>query len=287
MSASKISRLSLIVAYLVATPVWAAPKIDAIAKKEAAPKKENLRTARVYELNDPDKRMVFAYQTWTEERGEERLKKAVFVNPNGTMSLEEDYWTKNGMFTRYELRDFDRKRTTYVRAENGKLIYELKDKTADGEKIKSDNEPIEPLHAVGPGLLDRLMNVWEKGVAGEAVELRLSVPDRFESFWFRFKKVAETEDEITFDLRPSSFVIAMFVKAIEFTFVKKTRLLKTYRGPTFVMRRVGNEWQQLLAVMEYDMGPTTAGLSPAATPKMDRVTAACLPDQAQCSVRQP
>lgn len=255
-----------------------------------AARKQNFRTARVYELNDPDKRTIFSYQTWIEQRGEEQLKKALFVKPDGKVGLEEDYFSKDGAFTHYELKDHNRKRTTLVRAEKGKLVYELRDQTPDGgEKVKTDSESIEPLHAVGPGLLERLLNLWEKAVAGEAVELRLSVPDRFESFWFRFKKVSETEKEITFDLRPSSFVIAMFVKSIEFTFVKHSRLLKTYRGPTFVMRRVGNEWQQLLAVMEYDMEPETmhADLGPAFSSKTDRAVAACLPDQDRCSIKQP
>lgn len=249
------------------------PLVLAASLSLGAPTREDLRVARVYELDDPDRRTEFIYETWSEKQaGAQRVKKAVYKKRDGKVALEEDYWTEGGAFTGYELRDLERKRVTRARVEGKKLNYELRETTELGEKVKSGSEDLEPLHALGPGLLDRLNAVWDKAVAGEKVELRLAVPDRFESFWFRFKKIEETESEITFDLKPSSFVIAMFVKSIEFVFDKQAKRLKTYRGPTFITRLVKGEWQQLQVVMEYEMGPAAG---------------ACPPAQAQCSVRQP
>lgn len=238
----------------------------------SAATREGVRTARVYELEDPDQRTAYIYETWTETEGDQKLRKAEYRRPEGSLALKEEYWTKGGSFVRYELSDLDRKRVTRVRVDGNKLHYELRETSELGEKVKTGSEDLEPLHALGPGLLDRLQSVWDQAVAGEKVELRLAVPDRFESFWFKFKKVAETETEVTFHLKPSSFMIAMFVQSIEFVFDKATRRLKTYRGPTFIHRLIKGEWQQLQVVMDYETGPAAVK---------------CPPGRAQCSAKQP
>jgi len=180
--------------------------------------------------------------------------------------METDYRDLDGVLTAHEKIGFrDGRLQSYAfeipnQGEIGKM--EIVDErmrfswNKNGE-VRTEEESVPENLIVGPTIVPFLRENRERILAGESLRARLAVLDRMETIGFRFTKVEEKMRDgravVMVRMRPSSFVVALVVKPLDFLVDKETFRLLEYRGRTLPLRQeTDGTWTALDVDAVYD-----------------------------------
>jgi len=104
---------------------------------------------------------------------------------------------------------------------------------------------------VGPTLVGYIVRHLDQLQAGEEIEVRLAVLDRLDTYGFKLKAVEAGPGQTRIRMKPSSFLIAMAVEPLYFTFETETRKPIRLEGRVSPEVRDEDGWHAVDARVEY------------------------------------
>jgi hypothetical protein len=200
--------------------------------------------AVVYEVGNPVREILYKY---SREKNPKGGITAWFKTPDGKIYAEEEITQTGADFRSYKLTLPLLGESAEIRVADSKIYMSYS--TPKG--TKTETEDWKPGYVIGPTLLDYIQANWDSLQAGESVRVRMLVPDRLESFGFRFKKIGtqklgdRTVDKIHFE--PTNIFIGMMVKPIVFLMEPNTRQALQISGKTYLKKKVPGGWDDFLA----------------------------------------
>lgn len=97
---------------------------------------------------------------------------------------------------------------------------------------------------------------WSELMIKGDITFRLFVPNRFDSFAFRFKKIQNKNGDLWFVMEPTSFLIRTLAPTMEFIYTDDVHHhLKEYRGPSPVPI-AGESEKPVRVLFDYERGRT-------------------------------
>lgn len=221
-------RIALLLTLLFSLPLGAAPPDIAV----------------IYEVGNPVREILYKY---SREKNPKGGIKAWFKSADGKIFAEEEITQTGADFRSYKLTLPELGESAEIKVADAKVYMSYT--TPKG--TKTETEDWKPGYVIGPTLIDYIQANWDSLQAGESVRVRMVVPDRLESFSFRFKKVGtqklgdRTVDKIYFE--PTNIFIGMIVKPIVFLIEPNTRQTLQISGRTYLKKKVPGGWDDFLA----------------------------------------
>jgi len=200
--------------------------------------------AVIYEAGNPVREILYKY---SREKNPKGGIKAWFKTPDGKVFAEEEITQTGADFRSYKLTLPELGESADIKVADGKVVMSYTTPKA----TKTATEDWKPGYVIGPTLIDFIQANWDSLQAGESVRVRMLVPDRLESFGFKFRKVGTQKlgerivDKIHFE--PTNIFIAMIVKPIVFLAEPNTREMLQISGKTYLKKKVPGGWDDFLA----------------------------------------
>jgi hypothetical protein len=134
-----------------------------------------------------------------------------------------------------------------IRVQGDRVSYERLEGTERQTRAEHVNGPV----VVGPTLVGYIVRHLDLLQAGEELEVRLAVLDRLETYGFKLKAVEAGPGQTRIRMKPSSFLIAMAVDPLYFTFETATRKPIRLEGRVSPEVRDEDGWHAVDARVEY------------------------------------
>jgi hypothetical protein len=180
---------------------------------------------------------------------------AQFLTPEGGAAVTEEY--------EYQA-ELDREVYRYTQHQTGeagvierqaqKVRYRF---TASNGRVQEDQERASEDWTVGPVLVRKLQSGWDRILRNDSVPVRIAVPDRQESFGFRFTPDSQTlppgKDArgVRVLLEARSPFIRVLVSPIEFWMAPDGKSVRSVRGRTLLKIKKGSSFEDLDGFTEF------------------------------------
>lgn len=205
-------------------------------------------SARIFDTSRPGE----ALYTYTLQRtvdGERVQWNARFLDSKAGEVAVETTRTESGRLVSYHLKQPMQDEEAEMRATPEQVHFRYR----RGDKWQEAKEKNSPETIAPPQIVDWAQRHWDKIAKGETVFVRLAVPDRLETFGFRYRKQASNETgRMLVEFTPSSFLIRQFAPSVELLFDEKSRKLLRLRGPSFLKKMEKGAWVPLSAEFRFD-----------------------------------
>ncbi len=166
---------------------------------------------------------TFTYENRRTKAGNEWESVTFYRDKEGKNLVEEKsrLGGENGeTLLHYEYKQLQVDESGEAAIKDGKVIYKFR--TSAGEK--EDSEDFTPDMIVPDMVPSQIRAHWDALMKDETVKVRLLLPEKLDSFGFKFFKDAETKrgnaDVVDFVLKPSSFIIAALAPSIRISMAK-------------------------------------------------------------------
>lgn len=127
------------------------------------------------------------------------------------------------------------------------LIERSSDEKRDRNHVKTAKRPL-----VADAGFDRyIVENWETLKSGTTLSFDMLALDRGEQFGFQIERVAEEGDQVTFEIKPESWLIRLLMKPILLRYSSQSKHLQEYVGLTNIEREKGIGNYQATIVYEY------------------------------------
>lgn len=188
------------------------------------------------------KTKVFDYERFQDVQGNKTLDRAVYKGTDGKVLVEEKMETVDGKLVRYDIDQKQLKQTAWIEADKENVTFNLK-------KFRKRNYPqttsLPDNFIVGLQIVPTVRKNWDLFNNGQEMKIKLGVWHRQEAIGFTLKRDSQSDSEMVVKMNPSSMFIRAVVDPIFFTFDKKTKLLKSYKGRlTPKEKRGGSHYDQ-------------------------------------------
>jgi hypothetical protein len=205
--------------------------------------------ARIYDTEPPSDTPLYSYEIVKSREGRVDTWNARFIGSDGKPFGIETTTLEEGQLFRYFLEQPPLGESAEVRkVPQGVIFRYLKN-----GQWKENFEKTSELVIVGPQLVEVLLANWDKIVSGKSLSLRFAVPDRLETIGFRIS-FEKTENGVSiFHFSPSSFFIRQFVSPLVLRFDHPQRKLLTMRGRSFLKKKKGEEWVDLIGEFRFTL----------------------------------
>lgn len=134
-----------------------------------------------------------------------------------------------------------------IRVQGDQVTYERLEGTDRETRAERVDGPV----VVGPTLVGYIVRHLDLLQADQEIEIRLAVLDRLETYGFKLKAVEARTGETRIRMKPSSFLIAMAVEPLYFTFETATRKPIRLEGRVSPEVRDEDGWHAVDARVEY------------------------------------
>jgi hypothetical protein len=202
--------------------------------------------ARIFEIQKPES-PLYIYTMERNREGTVESWNAKISDASGNQWATENTVFQNGKLARYTLYQTQVGEQAEVKIiPKGVLFRYYKD-----GKWKEDWEQTSQEVITGPQVVDTLLRHWDMVMAGKNYPVRFAVPERLETFGFRFK-VEKHDAKITeVHFVPTGFFVRQAVEPVILTFETATKKLFSIKGPTFLKKKVGDKWEELQAEVRF------------------------------------
>ena len=139
--------------------------------------------------------------------------------------------------------------TGTIRVQGDQVSYERFRGTDRETKIERVDGPV----VVGPTMVGYIARHLDQLQAGEELEIRLAVLDRLATYGFKLQAVEASPGQTRIRMKPSSFVIAMAVDPLYFTFETATGKPIRLEGRVAPEVRDDDGWHSVDARVEYHL----------------------------------
>jgi hypothetical protein len=204
--------------------------------------------ARVYELQKPQGTApLYVYTMERNREGSVESWNAKITDDAGKQYALENTVFLNGKLARYTFFQTQVGEEGEVRViPKGVLFRYFKD-----GKWREDWEETSQEVITGPQVVDTLLRHWDTVMAGKDYEVRYAVPDRLETFGFRFKVEKKDSDTTVVHFVPTSFFVRQMVDPVIITLETTSKKLKSIAGPTLLKIKKGDSWEELKADIRF------------------------------------
>jgi hypothetical protein len=204
--------------------------------------------ARVYDLKGPRAaEALYSYSLVKSREGTVEQWTAHIKDAQNKEYASENTWLKEGKLVRYSLRQPQIGEEAEVRKiPKGVLFRYFKE-----GKWKEDWEETSETVITGPQIVDTILRSWDHLLARKPLTVRFAVPDRLETFRFKFEVVSASADSTVIRFVPANFFIRQLVTPVVLTF-DGVKTLLSMTGPTFLKKRNGEKWDDLVAEVRFD-----------------------------------
>ncbi len=204
--------------------------------------------ARIYELQKPEGTPpLYIYTMDRGREGSVESWNAKITDDSGKQYASENTVFKNGKLFRYTFFQTQIGEEGEVRViPKGVLFRYFKE-----GKWREDWEETSQEVITGPQVVDTLMRHWDTVMAGKDFEVRYAVPERLETFGFRFKVEKKDAETTVVHFIPTSFFIRQMVDPVVLTMETATKKVKSIVGPTLLKRKNGDSWEELKADIRF------------------------------------
>jgi hypothetical protein len=137
--------------------------------------------------------------------------------------------------------------TGTIRVQGDQVSYER----LEGSERETRAERVDGPVVVGPTLVGYIARHLDRLQAGEELEIRLAVLDRLQTYGFKLQAVDTGLGQTRIRMKASSFVIAMAVDPLYFTFETTTGRPIRLEGRVSPEVRDGDGWHSVDARVEY------------------------------------
>ena len=250
-----IQRLAMTAALLTATACHAQLPPPVFSKLDALQTLPESAGAWVYRgstfsQRQPAANPLFRYERRVLDETSGLTAKHITSDPAGRVIILESATLSNA----YEVRRFEVTNqqsgfagSVQISNDGRHLEYELN----DNGKVSKASEDVSAPVVCGPSLFGFILKHWEPLKAGATIPVRMVVLQEKTTYGFdlNFGKLAN--DQATFTLTPSSFLIRMAVAPLTITLDARTRGPVRYEGRVPPMESVEGKFKNLDARVEY------------------------------------
>jgi hypothetical protein len=134
-----------------------------------------------------------------------------------------------------------------VSSDGRHLEYELN----DNGKVSKASEDVSAPVVCGPSLFGFILKLWEPLKAGTTIPVRMVVLQEKTTYGFDLKFGKSANDQATFTLTPSNFLVRMAVAPLTVTLDTRTRAPVRYEGRVPPMESVDGKLNNLDARVDY------------------------------------
>jgi hypothetical protein len=121
----------------------------------------------------------------------------------------------------------------------------------DGSKRRTRTERMNGPVVVGPTLVGYIVRNLESLRAGQVLGVRFALLERLETIGFQLQAVPAAPGQTRIRMKPSSFLVALIVDPVDFTFDTTTGKLARLEGRVPPKVRQGDAWRDFDARVEY------------------------------------
>ena len=181
-------------------------------------------------------RVLFTLEKTHTETADGTLQvRSVYRDPKGVEALVMEATLQNDRPIEVRADDRQGKTRGVVKMRPGRVEFERTDATGEVERESVD---VNGIVMVGPGLTRYLQSdeAWKRLERGEKVRLQIAAWERMGTYPFDLMVVGGDEETVQVIMRPGSWVVRAFVDEMRYTFERRTRRLKRYRGPVGVKK---------------------------------------------------
>lgn len=249
-------KASLLAVTLVAASASPAHSVQPDRGAPAAPDDPSRVTARgetvyfgaVFPLQGTATEPAFVYERQVGERGGALVSTHITREPSGATALHESA-THSGDYALidYTLHVNQLGQTGTIRVRKDQVTFERLDGAGRRTRTERRQGPV----VVGPTLVGFIYRHLEALRASEVFDVRLAVLDRLETIGFRLQAVEGQPGETRIRMKPSSFLVALLVDPLYFTFESGTGKLIRLEGRVPPKVRAGDRWRDFDARVEY------------------------------------
>lgn len=200
----------------------------------------DLIKSTLYDPESKRQKVLFRAERTEEQKNGKRITKTRFLDSEGQEALTEEVVLHQGQFESITVdqKQLNQKLSAYLK--EGKLIYHV---TQNG-KTETEGEDFKSEMIVGPLVSQLIQNHWDELIGGESVSFRIIVLDRKETVGFKvFKSKKQFEnDAVSFEMKPTSFIISALVKPIRLNFNKTSKKIVSVFGRVLPKINRGGKW---------------------------------------------
>lgn len=204
--------------------------------------------ARVYDATVPSGSPLYSYSLNKSREGSVEQWNARIVDAEKKEYATETTWLKDGKLVRYWLDQTQVGEQAEVKmTPTGVMFRYLKE-----GKWKENWEDTKETVITGPQLVDTVLQNWDYIVGGKTFRVRFAVPDRLETFGFRFQVAKQSAEKTEVVFTPSAFFIRQIVSPVVLVFETKTKQILSLSGPTFLKKKLEGKWHDLHAEVRFN-----------------------------------
>lgn len=208
-----------------------------------------------YELDSKLEKKMFTSEIRTRTEGDFQITEGVTKDAKtGAVVLREVSKTREGELIEVKVEQLQTGDSGTVQIKDGSVHFEHSPK--DGKK-KTASEKIKKTPVIAStNLLMFVQRHWDKIQADKEMDVRMAVWDRAETVGFTI--IADGEEETAYGkaihlrVKPSSFIIAAFLKPLHLWFSTDGTKLLTMKGRIGAKIKKGDEWEATDAEVVYD-----------------------------------
>ncbi len=216
---------------------------------DVANRGDAIYVGRVFPLRGASAQPTYVYERRVEERQGRLVSTHVTRDLAGVIQLAESAnHSSDYALSEYTLHANQLGQTGGIRVQDNQITFRV----ADGEAERVRVERLTGDVVVGPTLVGYVVHRIDRLARGEIANVRMAVLDRMETIGFDLTSVAAPVGQTRIRMTPSSFLIALAVDPILFTFEASTRKLVRLEGRVPTKVRDGDRWKDFDARVEYD-----------------------------------
>ncbi len=194
-----------------------------------------------------DGQKLYELKQYKKTLNEGREETTVYFNQQNKPVLKETIVTKDGQFESYKIDQLQSGQSASVDKSQSQLRFNRQ----GSEKQETETIEYPSEFAIGSTIVNLAEQNFSKLLAGNDVDFELGLWDRQKLISFYLRKDSESKDQLRVKMNPSNFFIRQFVDTIYFTFDKSRREMIKYEGRTNLLKKSGDEFEPLNAVVRY------------------------------------
>jgi hypothetical protein len=202
----------------------------------------------VFPLSAAAAKPAFVYERLVGERDGALVSTHVTRDPSGSTAIRESArHTADYSLVDYTLHENQLGQTGTIRVDGDRVSFERLEGTKRRARVERVKAPV----VVGPTLVGHVVRNLASLRAGEVLRVRLAVLDRLETIGFDLQAVEAAPGQTRIRVKPSSFLVALIVGPLYFTFETATAKLVRLEGRVPPKVRAGDAWRDFDARVEY------------------------------------
>jgi len=225
----------------------AAHASPAAAAHDEAPD-ETVYFGTVFPLRTAAGEPTFVYERRVGERDGALVSTHITREPSGATAIRESAThSADYALLEYTLHENQLGQTGTIRVERDQVSWEGLEGAKRRTRVERAGSPV----VVGPTLVGYIVRHLEALRASEVLGVRLAVLDRLETIGFELRAIEDQPGQTRIRMKPSSFLVALVVDPLYFTFETATGKLVRLEGRVPPKISAGGKWRDFDVRVEY------------------------------------